>query len=164
MSDRAAATIGSPSSDNPGALDLAMRDSARSLAKWAAILFSLFIVTDTLLFAPPVDRILPAFDAVLAIVYAATWLAASRGLLPARHAGATAAGILLAVLPYLMTLLWLTGQPLQSTALDPARRGTGLGLYICKGIVERHGGTMGASSLGPGQGATFWFELPPAPA
>lgn len=38
--------------------------------------------------------------------------------------------------------------------------GTGLGLYICKGIVEQHGGTIGVDSAGRGEGATFWFRLP----
>jgi signal transduction histidine kinase len=43
----------------------------------------------------------------------------------------------------------------------PAGEGTGLGLSLCRGIIEEHGGTIDIDSA-PGQGATFVIELPPA--
>jgi len=39
-------------------------------------------------------------------------------------------------------------------------RGTGLGLYLTKGLVEAHGGRIWAESPGPGEGSTFHLVLP----
>lgn len=40
------------------------------------------------------------------------------------------------------------------------RPGSGLGLFVCKGIVELHGGHISAESDGPGKGSTFVVMLP----
>ncbi|MGK7958942.1 hybrid sensor histidine kinase/response regulator [Crocosphaera sp.] len=37
--------------------------------------------------------------------------------------------------------------------------GLGLGLYLCRKIIEAHGGEIGVVTK-PGQGAKFWFTLP----
>jgi PAS domain S-box-containing protein len=37
--------------------------------------------------------------------------------------------------------------------------GLGLGLFLCKMIIDQHGGQVGLLSK-PGRGATFWFALP----
>ena len=39
-------------------------------------------------------------------------------------------------------------------------RRDGLGLAICKGLVEAHGGRIRAESMGPGQGTRITFTLP----
>ena len=54
----------------------------------------------------------------------------------------------------------------RADARGPRRHGIGLGLAICRGIVQMHGGTIGAANR-EGGGAVFRFTLPitgPAPS
>jgi PAS domain S-box-containing protein len=67
----------------------------------------------------------------------------------------TGSGISDADLPHVFERLW--------QASRTARMGTGLGLFIVKGIVEAHGGTVWVRSE-LGRGSTFFFTLPVAPS
>ncbi|GJH12603.1 PAS domain S-box protein [Caballeronia novacaledonica] len=44
--------------------------------------------------------------------------------------------------------------------LNPGEAGLGIGLTLCRSIVEMHGGSISASSGGPNQGSTFTVRLP----
>lgn len=48
--------------------------------------------------------------------------------------------------------------------LTQKTKGTGLGLFIVKSIVKKHGGKIRAESEGEGKGSTFIVELPQAAA
>jgi two-component system sensor histidine kinase VicK len=47
-----------------------------------------------------------------------------------------------------------------SKFITKSEKGTGLGLYISKNIVERHGGKIWAENNADGKGATFTFSIP----
>ncbi len=63
-------------------------------------------------------------------------------------------GIPKAVLKDLFTPFYRVSDPQQREA-----RGTGLGLCLCKYLVEAHGGTIRVDSE-PGRGTTAWFTVP----
>jgi len=63
----------------------------------------------------------------------------------------TGPGIPAEQLPHLFNRYW--------QARKRSQEGTGLGLYIAKGIVEAHGGQLWVESH-PGAGSTFFFTLP----
>ncbi len=48
----------------------------------------------------------------------------------------------------------------QLKSTDRARKGTGLGLVVSKGIIEAHGGKIWGESAGENMGSTFCFSLP----
>lgn len=62
--------------------------------------------------------------------------------------------------PGLETKIFERFQQVESTD-DSKLGGSGLGLSICKAIIECHGGTIGVESNN-GQGSVFWFDLPSA--
>ncbi|MHB8633504.1 MAG: sensor histidine kinase [Thermoplasmatota archaeon] len=55
-------------------------------------------------------------------------------------------------------------QPFSRLVATPQGKytGTGLGLYICRGIIEQHAGRIWCESKGAGQGACFTVVLPQA--
>ncbi|HSX01398.1 MAG TPA: HAMP domain-containing sensor histidine kinase, partial [Candidatus Saccharimonas sp.] len=65
-------------------------------------------------------------------------------------------GIPADAMPHLFTKFFRVGE------MSATSRGTGLGLYICRSIVEAHGGKIWAEST-EGKGATFTFRLPMEP-
>ncbi len=58
-------------------------------------------------------------------------------------------------LPYLFDEFYRVATPDSAASTS----GLGLGLYICKALIERQGGSVGVESV-PGAGSIFWFTLP----
>ena len=64
------------------------------------------------------------------------------------------------IAPERLPLLFSKFSSTDSAADEQHRDGYGLGLAICKGIVEAHGGRIWADSDGLGHGARFTFTIP----
>jgi signal transduction histidine kinase/CheY-like chemotaxis protein len=67
----------------------------------------------------------------------------------------TGVGVAPELLPHIFDLFVQAGR-----SLDRAEGGLGLGLTLVRRLVELHGGTVRASSDGPGQGSEFIVRLP----
>jgi len=50
-------------------------------------------------------------------------------------------------------------EPFVRGAAAEGKGGLGIGLYLCRSILERHGGAIGVDST-VGDGAAFWIDLP----
>ena len=67
-----------------------------------------------------------------------------------------------------IVIVWDTGEGIRSDILprlfskfaSKSYKGTGLGLFISKGIIEAHGGKIWGENNPDGRGATFSFSLP----
>lgn len=51
-------------------------------------------------------------------------------------------------------------EPFISFATEYSARGAGIGLYLCRTIIEQHGGSITAHSRGWGHGTTITIKLP----
>ena len=67
----------------------------------------------------------------------------------------TGIGISKESLPYIYTKFF---RAKEAVTIDRDR--TGLGLFIAKEIIGRHGGRVGVESDGIGSGSRFWFSIP----
>ncbi len=83
------------------------------------------------------------------------WLEAKDNLV-LTHVSDTGQGVPKEALPHLFTKFFRVSGP-----LGQGSKGTGLGLYISRSIVEMHGGKIWADSE-IGKGSTFTFSLPAA--
>ena len=55
--------------------------------------------------------------------------------------------------------IWERSYRVEGIQVQTGSGGPGLGVHICRTIIERHGGQIGVDSA-PGEGALFWFTLP----
>jgi signal transduction histidine kinase/CheY-like chemotaxis protein len=142
-------------------LVLAALESQQALAANASIIFG----TDLSPGLPPIDgdaeRLLEVLENLIGNAVKFTGAGGSITVGAGRRDGNvlfwvkdTGAGVAADQLPYMFDRFW------QARRTD--RRGTGLGLTICRAIVEAHGGRIWPESRA-GEGTTMYFSIPAAP-
>ncbi|WP_437278430.1 ATP-binding protein [Sorangium sp. So ce375] len=148
----------SPRVDRGGALVREALDAAASLAEAKGCRVTQGLVDAGLEVLADRDRVLQVFSNLLGNALKFTprggvvSVSLCRTADSARFSVAdTGPGIPPEHLPHLFDRYWKASQE--------SRTGAGLGLYIARGIVEAHHGTMAVESA-PGQGTTIHFSLP----
>jgi len=146
----------------PADLILAALESQQGLAEDASVIIASDLSPELPAIEGDEERLLEVFENLIGNAVKFTGSAGSVTLGASRKedeilfwAKDNGSGIAPEELPHVFDRFW--------HAKKAKRRGTGLGLTICKGIVAAHGGRMWLESA-PGRGTTAFFTVPVAAA
>ena len=142
----------------PADLILAALESQQGLAAEASVIIATDVSPDLPLIEADEERLLEVLENLIGNAVKFTGPGGSVTVGAARHENDllvwvkdSGSGIPSDQLPHIFDRFW--------QARKAERRGTGLGLTICRGIVEAHGGRIWADSV-EGAGTTMRFTLP----
>lgn len=142
----------------PADLILAAMESQQSLAADASVIIATDLSPELPLVEADEERLLEVLENLIgnAVKFTSPGGSVTIGAMQREDAilvsvKDTGAGIAPDQLPHIFDRFW--------QAKKVYRRGTGLGLTICKAIVEAHGGQIWAEST-PGSGTTMYFTIP----